>query len=268
MSNPKLQRIANVYLIVMAVTFAGPLVRPSKACAGQTILNVSYDPTRELYEDYDVAFAKHWKAKSGQDITINVSNGGLGKQARAVIDGLEADVVTLGLAYDIDAISEKADLLPADWQGRLPDDSSPYTSTIVFLVRKGNPKGIKDWPDLVKPGDRHHAQSEDLRRRAVGLLGGMGLRIAGPRRNDTAAREFITKVYKNVPRLHWERAARPPPLSTWGRRCAAFTGKRGHLALNQFGRTSSRSFILRSIYLPNRRRRRLKRWSPVTARRR
>src|SRR5579864_3478762 len=130
MSNTKLQRIVTVYLIVMVVTFAGPLTRPGTARAGQTILNVSYDPTRELYEDYDVAFAKHWKAQSGQDITINVSNGGSGKQARAVIDGLEADVVTLGLAYDIDAISEKAHLLPADWQGRLPDNSSPYTSTI------------------------------------------------------------------------------------------------------------------------------------------
>jgi sulfate/thiosulfate transport system substrate-binding protein len=121
------------------------------ARAGQTILNVSYDPTRELYEDYDVQFAIHWKATTGQDVTVNVSNGGSGKQARAVIDGLEADVVTLGLAYDIDAIADKAQLLPADWQSRLPDDSAPYTSTIVFLVRKGNPNGIKDWPDVIKP---------------------------------------------------------------------------------------------------------------------
>ena len=125
--------------------------RPAHAAA-QTILNVSYDPTREFYQAYDAAFAKYWKAKTGDDITINVSNGGSGKQARAVIDGLEADVVTLGLAYDIDAISQKAQLLPADWQSRLPDDSSPYTSTIVFLVRAGNPKKIEDWPDLVKHG--------------------------------------------------------------------------------------------------------------------
>ena len=137
--------LAVVGLLVIAIV--APAVR-----AGQTILNVSYDPTRELYEDYDVQFALHWKAKTGQDVTINVSNGGSGKQARAVIDGLEADVVTLGLAYDIDAIADKGHLLPSNWQSRLPDDSAPYTSTIVFLVRKGNPQGLKDWPDVVKPG--------------------------------------------------------------------------------------------------------------------
>src|SRR5580693_4476772 len=131
--------------------FAYTSTAVSTARAGQTILNVSYDPTRELYEDYDVKFAIHWKETSGQDVTINLSNGGSGKQARAVIDGLEADVVTLGLAGDIDAIVEKADLLPADWQTRLPDNSCPYTSTIVLLVRKGNPKKIHDWDDLVKP---------------------------------------------------------------------------------------------------------------------
>ena len=116
------------------------------------LLNVSYDPTRELYQEFNPAFAKHWKAKTGQDVVIEQSHGGAGKQARAVIDGLEADVVTLALAYDIDAIAEKASLLPADWQSRLPANSSPYTSTIVFLVRKGNPKDVRDWDDLVKPG--------------------------------------------------------------------------------------------------------------------
>jgi sulfate/thiosulfate transport system substrate-binding protein len=116
----------------------------ARAVAAQTILNVSYDPTREFYADYDAAFAKYWKVKAGQDVTVDLSNGGSGKQARAVIDGLEADIVTLGLAYDIDAIAEKTRLLPAAWQKRLPDNSSPYTSTIVFLVRKGNPKGIKE----------------------------------------------------------------------------------------------------------------------------
>jgi len=115
-----------------------------------TLLNVSYDPTREFYEEFNAAFAEHWKHEHGQDVTINQSHGGAAKQARAVIDGLEADVVTLALAYDIDAIAEKAQLFPADWQRRLPHNSSPYTSTIVFLVRKGNPKGIKDWDDLVK----------------------------------------------------------------------------------------------------------------------
>src|SRR5437667_11405921 len=137
-----------VIAIVMLVAFLGP----ARAAATQTILNVSYDPTREFYEDYDAAFARYWKQKTGNDVNISLSNGGSGKQARAAIDGLEADVVTLGLAYDIDAISEKAHLLPANWQSRMPDNSSPYTSTIVFLVREGNPKGIKDWPDIIKSG--------------------------------------------------------------------------------------------------------------------
>src|SRR5882762_10448041 len=144
-------RIRRVISVVAIASLMTSMVAMA-AQAGQTILNVSYDPTRELYEDYNVQFAIHWKAKSGQDVTINLSNGGSGKQARAVIDGLEADVVTLGLAYDIDAIADKAHLLPPDWQKRLPQDSSPYTSTIVFLVRKGNPKKIKDWPDLTQPG--------------------------------------------------------------------------------------------------------------------
>src|SRR6266699_76804 len=116
------------------------------------LLNVSYDPTRELYQDFNSAFTKFWKEKTGDAVTIQQSHGGSGKQARAVIDGLEADVVTLALAYDIDAIAEKARLLPANWQSRLPNNSSPYTSTIIFLVRKGNPKGIKDWDDLIRPG--------------------------------------------------------------------------------------------------------------------
>ena len=117
-----------------------------------TLLNVSYDPTRELYQDYNAAFAKHWKETTGTTVTVNQSHGGSGKQARAVIDGLEADVVTLALAYDIEAIHEKAQLLPKNWQARLPHNSAPYTSTIVFLVRQGNPKQIKDWDDLIRPG--------------------------------------------------------------------------------------------------------------------
>src|ERR1051325_5018679 len=115
-------------------------------------LNVSYDPTRELYQDFNAAFAKYWQSKAGQAVTVEQSHGGSGKQGRAVIDGLQADVVTLALAYDIDAIAQNAKLLPSDWQKRLPDNSTPYTSTIVFLVRKGNPKHIKDWDDLIKPG--------------------------------------------------------------------------------------------------------------------
>ncbi|HEY0562544.1 MAG TPA: sulfate ABC transporter substrate-binding protein, partial [Methylophilus sp.] len=128
------------------------LVPLSSWAADITLLNVSYDPTRELYVDYNAAFAKHWKAKTGDNVTVKQSHGGSGKQARAVIDGLPADVVTLALSYDIDEISAKGKLNPKDWQKRLPHNSSPYTSTIVLLVRKGNPKGIKDWNDLVKPG--------------------------------------------------------------------------------------------------------------------
>src|SRR3989449_4670350 len=145
--------------IVLPVTSAGwtrfPFdldPQPALAQKNLTLLNVSYDPTRELYQDFNAAFAKYWQAKTGDMITVNQSHGGSGKQARSVIDGLEADVVTLALAYDIDEISQKAKLLPPDWQKRLPKNSSPYTSTIVLLVRKGNPKGIKNWDDLVKPG--------------------------------------------------------------------------------------------------------------------
>ncbi len=142
-----------------------------------TLLNVSYDPTRELYQDYNAAFAKYWKAKTGQTVNIQQSHSGSSKQARAVIDGLQADVVTLALAYDIDAISENAGLLPADWQKRLPQNSTPYTSTIVFLVRKGNPKKIKDWNDLIRPGSfRHYAESQDVGWCSLELSCCMGLR--------------------------------------------------------------------------------------------
>src|SRR6202158_3446304 len=144
------------FLAVLGLSLAGLLLMFSiqaQTQGGQvSLLNVSYDPTRELYQDFNQAFAKYWKAKTGQTVTVEQSHGGSSKQARAVIDGLQADVVTLALAYDIDAISQNAGLLPADWEKRLPQNSTPYTSTIVFLVRKGNPKHIKDWDDLAKPG--------------------------------------------------------------------------------------------------------------------
>jgi sulfate/thiosulfate transport system substrate-binding protein len=140
----RLAWFAAVGLLIGGISFA--------RAADVTILNVSYDPTRELYKAINAAFIPEWKAKTGDNLTINQSHGGSGQQSRAVIDGLDADVVTLGLAYDIDAISDKAKLLPENWQTRLPENSTPYTSTIVFLVRAGNPKGIHDWPDLVKPG--------------------------------------------------------------------------------------------------------------------
>ena len=141
----------NRFLLAFGLTAAASIGLMAQAKPA-TLLNVSYDPTRELYQEINAAFAKAWQAKTGQAVTINQSHGGSGKQARAVIDGLEADVVTLALAYDVDALSRVGKLIPADWQKRLPSNSTPYTSTIVLLVRKGNPKHIKDWDDLGKPG--------------------------------------------------------------------------------------------------------------------
>ena len=136
-------------LLVLSILVLSNEVFSNQGSAPVTLLNASYDPTRELYQDFNQAFAKYWKGKTGQTVTVEQSHGGSSKQARAVIDGLQADIVTLALAYDIDAISQNAGLLPADWQKRLPQNSTPYTSTIVLLVRKGNPKHIKDWDDLV-----------------------------------------------------------------------------------------------------------------------
>ena len=167
-----------------------------------TLLNVSYDPTRELYAAVNKAFAEAWKKKTGDDVTINQSHGGSGKQARAVIDGLEADVVTLALAYDIDAISEKGNLLPKGWQKRLPNNSTPYTSTIVFLVRKGNPKGLKDWDDLIKPGIQIVVPNPKTSGGARwAYLAAYGAALKANNNDDAKAREYIAKLYKNVPVL-------------------------------------------------------------------
>jgi sulfate transport system substrate-binding protein len=167
-----------------------------------TLLNVSYDPTRELYHDINAAFIKHWQTKTGQKITIQQSHGGSGKQARAVIDGLEADVVTLALAYDIDAIAEKSKLLPADWQRRLPDNSAPYTSTIVFLVRKGNPKAIRDWDDLIKPGLSVITPNPKTSGGARwNYLAAWGYALKKHNGDENKAREFVTALFKNVPVL-------------------------------------------------------------------
>lgn len=183
-------------IVAAAFAFAGAVVaKPVE------LLNVSYDPTRELYVEYNAAFAKHWKAKTGQDVVIKQSHGGSGKQARSVIDGLQADVVTLALANDVAALNRVANLIPANWQERLPLGSAPYTSTIVFLVRKGNPKGIKDWDDLVKPGvsvitpnpktsggaQWNYLAAWEYARRELG--------------GDAAAKDFVAKLYKNVPVL-------------------------------------------------------------------
>ena len=183
-----------------ATVLAGAL-SSSFAQSPVTLLNVSYDPTRELYLEFNAAFAKHWKSTSGQDVTIKQSHGGSGKQARSVIDGLDADVVTLALACDVDALNKQAQLIPANWQKRLPNNSSPYTSTIVLVVRQGNPKGIKDWDDLVKPG--------------IGVITPNPKTSGGARWNylaawefakrkyggEAKAKEFVTKLFANVPVL-------------------------------------------------------------------
>jgi len=167
-----------------------------------TLLNVSYDPTRELYQDFNAAFAKHWKEKTGDTVIIRQSHGGSGKQARSVIDGLQADVVTLALAYDIDAIAEKAKLFPADWQKRLPHNSSPYTSTIVFLVRKGNPKGIKDWDDLVKPGVSVITPNPKTSGGARwNYLAAWAFAAQKFGNNEPQVRDFLARLFKNVPVL-------------------------------------------------------------------
>ena len=167
-----------------------------------TLLNVSYDPTRELFKDINKAFAADWKQKTGQDVTIKQSHGGSSKQARAVIDGLEADVVTLALAYDIDALHDVANLVPLDWQKRLPLNSSPYTSTITFLVRKGNPKHIKDWDDLIRSDVTVVTPNPKTSGSARwNYLAAWGYALRRPGGNETTAREFITKLYKRVPVL-------------------------------------------------------------------
>ncbi len=187
--------------LVTATALALTLAIPSFAAADTTLLNVSYDPTRELYTDFNKAFADYWKKKSGETVTIKQSHGGAGKQARAVIDGLEADVVTLALAYDIDAIAEKG-LIKPGWQKELPHNSSPYTSTIVFLVRKGNPKKIKNWDDLVKPGVAVITPNPKTSGGARwNYLAAWGFAKNQPGGNDAKAKEFVTKLFKNVPVL-------------------------------------------------------------------
>jgi sulfate/thiosulfate transport system substrate-binding protein len=199
-----------------------------------TLLNVSYDPTRELYEDFNAAFARHWKEKTGETVTINQSHGGSGKQARAVIDGLQADVVTLALGYDIAVLHEKGKLIPADWQKRLPDNSSPYTSTIVFLVRAGNPKKIRDWGDLVRPG--------------VSVITPNPKTSGGARWNYLAAwayaekqgespQDFLKKLYQNVPVLDTGARGSTTTFVQRGIGDVAISWENeAFLALNEFGK--------------------------------
>jgi len=172
------------------------------AHADTTLLNVSYDPTRELYQDFNQAFAKYYKDKNGEAVTVKQSHGGSGKQARAIIDGLEADVATLALAYDIDELATQRKLIPADWQKRLPHNSSPYTSTIVFLVRKGNPKAIKNWDDIAKPGVSVITPNPKTSGGARwNYLAAWGYALKKPGGNDEKAKQFVASIYKNVPVL-------------------------------------------------------------------
>ncbi len=193
-----MKTFAFTLLLAGSIVPFGPRPAPKPV----TLLNVSYDPTRELYEDFNKQFAGYWKNKTGQDVTIRQSHGGSGKQARSVIDGLEADVVTLALAYDIDQIAEKAGSLPSDWQKRLPDNSSPYTSTIVLLVRKGNPKGIHDWGDLAKPGVSVITPNPKTSGGARwNYLAAWAWALRQPGGNEAKAKDFVSRVYKNVPVL-------------------------------------------------------------------
>jgi sulfate transport system substrate-binding protein len=179
---------------------AGPA--PSAQAATVSLLNVSYDPTREFYDEYNKAFAAYWKTKTGDTVVVNQSHGGSGKQARSVIDGLGADVVTLALAYDIDALSVQGKLIPANWQTRLPSNSTPYTSTIVFLVRKGNPKNIRDWSDLVRPGIAVITPSPKTSGGARwNYLAAWAWAMKQPGGSDATAEAFVKKLYKNVPVL-------------------------------------------------------------------
>src|SRR5579872_1543621 len=190
------------HLFRLMISAAALLGVSAAQAAHVTLLNVSYDPTRELYKDVNAAFAKEWKAKTGDDVTINQSHGGSGAQSRAVIDGLDADVVTLALAYDIDAISEKGGLLPADWQKRLPENSTPYTSTIVFLVRKGNPWHVRDWQDLVRPGIQVIAPNPKTSGGARwAYLAAWAYAEKKPGGSADKAKAFVADLYHHVPVL-------------------------------------------------------------------
>jgi len=215
-----------------------------RICAGPwaqardiTLLNVSYDPTRELYQDYNKAFAAYWKKKTGQDVRINQSHGGSGKQARSVIDGLQADVVTLGLAGDVDALVTQGKLLAADWESRLPEHSAPYTSTIIFLVRKGNPKGIKDWGDLARPGVAVVTPNPRTSGGARwNYLAAWSWALKQPGGSEATAKDFLRKVYKNTPVL--DTGARAA-LTTFAQRGVGDVliswENEAYLALKEFG---------------------------------
>jgi sulfate/thiosulfate transport system substrate-binding protein len=195
-------RRRDVLALFMTAALAIGAYPSGSALADSEILNVSYDPTREFYQAFNEAFAEHWKQETGEDVTIQMSHGGAGKQARAVIDGLEADVVTLALAYDIDEIAARTGWFPKDWQSRLPNNSAPYTSTIVFLVRKDNPKGIHDWSDLVKEDVQVITPNPKTSGGARwNYLAAWGWALAQPGGDDAKAQEFVAELYRHVPVL-------------------------------------------------------------------
>lgn len=220
-----------------AALIAASLVLSSAAFAKDiTLLNVSYDPTRELYVEYNAAFAKYWKEKTGDSVKVEQSHGGSGSQSRAIIDGLQADVATLGLAADVDALAKKGKLLPDNWITRLPNNSAPYTSTIVFLVKKGNPKNIKDWDDLIKPGIEvitpNPKTSGGARWNYLAAWGYAKKKLG----SDQAAQDFVAKLYKNVPVL--DSGARGSTV-TFAQRGVGDVllawENEAHLAFNEFG---------------------------------
>ena len=221
--------------VALAIAFA--VTAGSAAARDVTLLNVSYDPTRELYQEVNAAFAQAWKLKTGDTVSVKASHGGSGKQARAIIDGLEADVATLALAQDIDEIAARAQLLPADWQRRLPHRSTPYTSTAIFLVRKGNPKAIRDWGDLVRPGlSVITANPKTSGGARWNYLAAYGWALRQPGGTDASARDYIAKLYRNVPVL--DSGARGSTV-TFAKRdigdvLLAWENE-AHLALKEFG---------------------------------
>jgi len=226
-------RFARSALLVLAVSAAAFGV----AAKDVSILNVSYDPTRELYGEYNKAFAKYWQAKTGDTVSVKQSHGGSGKQARSVIDGIESDVVTLALAYDIDSIAERGKLLPADWQKRLKHNSSPYTSTYIFLVRQGNPKGIKNWDDLVKPGvSVITANPKTSGGARWGYLAAYGFALKQPGGNDAKAQAFVSSLYKNVPVLDSGARGSTVTFAERGIGDVLLTWENeAHLAIKEFG---------------------------------
>ena len=233
MNRPRSRRaIARTAVLLLAA-----LLGAGAHAAGTTLLNVSYDPTRELYQQYDAAFAAWWKAKTGDTVTVRQSHGGSGKQARSVIDGLDADVVTLALAYDIDEIAANGKLVAPDWQKHLAHNSSPYTSTYIFLVRKGNPKGIHDWSDLVRPGvSIVTANPKTSGGRALGLPRRLRLRLAPARRRRCKAKDFVARLFRQV------RCSTPAPRGSTVTFAERGIGdvllaweNEAHLAIKEFG---------------------------------